>query len=121
MRKMAGAVIVVGVACMITVVPLASGQERPIDDSVGATSLEVNGRAVVDERDSRLWSFDGAAGDVVGVTAHGDYMAFDVVSPVGEFLALNAGRLVVRLPLEGRYLVRPRVVRALGRNARRWR
>ena len=73
-----------------------------------------NGRAVVDERDVRRWSFDGAAGDVVEVTAHGDYMGFDVVSPVGESLALNAGRLVVRLPLEGRYLVRPRVVRGTG-------
>ena len=75
------------------------------------TPLEMNGPAVVDEGDLRLWSFDGAAGEVVRVTAaRGAYMAFDVVSPAGESLAMNDERLVVRLPLDGRYLVRRRVV-----------
>ena len=72
--------------------------------------LEMNGPAVADERDVKLWSFEGAAGDVVRVTAHGAFMAFDVMSPAGEIVAMNDGRIAVRLPLDGRYLVRVRAV-----------
>ena len=68
--------------------------------------LEMDGPAVVDERDVKLWSFDGAAGEVVRITARGAYMNFDVISPAGDIVAMNDGQLVVRLPLDGRYLVR---------------
>ena len=82
---------------------------------VGSTAvtprpLEMNGPAVVDERDVKLWSFQGAATRVVRVTAYPSttFMAFDVISPAGEMVAMNDGQMVVRLPLDGRYLVRVR-------------
>ena len=76
--------------------------------------LEMNGPVVVDERDVKLWSFEGAAARVVRVTAYPGttLIGFDVVSPAGEMVAMNDGQMVVRLPLDGRYLVRVRVVHA---------
>ena len=78
---------------------------------VSPRPIEMNGPAVVDERDVKLWSFEGAAGEVVRLTAHGVSMAFDVMSPAGEVVAMNDRRMAVRLPLDGRYLVRVRVFR----------
>ena len=86
---------------------------------VGSTAvtprpLEMNGPALVDERDVKLWSFEGAAARVVRVTAYPSttLMAFDVISPAGEMVAMNDGQMVVRLPLDGRYLVRVAYVHA---------
>ena len=87
--------------------------EVRVDSSaVTPRPLEMNGPAVVDERDMKLWSFQGAAARVVRVTAYPSttFMAFDVISPAGEMVAMNDGQMVVRLPLDGRYLVRVRYV-----------
>ena len=81
---------------------------------VGSTTVtprpvEVNGPAVVDHRsDVNLWSFQGAATQVVSVTAYPSkaLMTFDLISPAGHKVAMNDGQMVVRLPLDGRYLVR---------------
>ena len=83
---------------------------RVVSSTVTPRPLERNGPAVVDERDVELWSFHGVAGEVVRVTAYPskEWMAFDVISPAGEMVAMNDGQLVVRLPLDGRYLARVR-------------
>ena len=80
---------------------------------VGSTAvtprrLEMNGPIVVDERDVKLSSFQGAATRVVRVTGYPsmEMMVLDVISPAGEMVAMNDGQVVVRLPVDGRYLVR---------------
>ena len=92
----------------------AVGAYQVLVDSTAVTPqpLEMNGPAVVDDRDMKLWSFEGAAARVVRVTAYPSttLMAFDVISPVGEMVAMNDGQMVVRLPVDGRYLVRVRYV-----------
>ena len=87
---------------------------RVSSTAVTPRPLEMNGPAVVDERDVKLWSFEGAAARVVRVTAYPSttLMAFDVISPAGEMVAMNDGQMVVRLPLDGRYLVRVAYVHA---------
>ena len=89
-----------------------SGPTKSVWASTAVTPrpLELNGPAVVDDRDVKLWSFEGAAAQVVRVTAYPStaFMAFDVVSPAGEAVAMNDGQMVVRLPLDGRYVVRVR-------------
>ena len=86
---------------------------------VGSTAvtprpLEMNGLAAVDERDVKLWSFEGVAARVVRVTAYPSttLMAFDVISPRARWSPWNDGQMVVRLPLDGRYLVRVAYVHA---------
>ena len=94
----------------------AVGAYQVLVDSTAVTPrpLEMNGPTVVDERDVKLLSFEGAAARVVRVTAHPTttLIVLDVISPAGEMLAMNDRQMVVRLPLDGRYLVRARYRRA---------
>ena len=74
--------------------------------AVNPRRLEIDGPAVVHERNVRLWSFEGTAGELVRITAHRASMILNLMSPAGEFVAMNDEQMVVRLPLDGRYLVR---------------
>ena len=70
-----------------------------------AMPLELDGPAVRVAGDVELWSFEGAAGQVVRFTASDRIL--DVVAPDGERVAQNDNVVTARLPMDGRYLVRP--------------
>ena len=87
--------------------------ERRLNKMSALLEMVRDGRAALAERmserdDPGIWSFAGAAGQVVRITAGSD--AFDTVvrllSPSGEELGRGSGSLDTTLPAAGRYQVR---------------
>ena len=87
-----------------------SAQEAPVTPMAADTA----GTGVLDGNASEVWSFHGAAGQVVSVRVAWEefgYLRGAIISPTGRRLAYDGSEarslhLVAGLPADGRYLVR---------------